>query len=105
MIAINLAALLPSLANEFGLADVFLRPLTQRVLQPGIKAAGVDAQAATHRPHWEQWTMLGNESVLHFAYLAKYAAAFIGFRAPRWPCQLTLQSPDLGVLVVAARWP
>jgi hypothetical protein len=75
-------AVLPGLADEL-LASIFPCPLAQRVLQPGIKAARLDAQAPAHRPHREQRAMIGNERVLHFASLAKYAVAFLGCHAPR----------------------
>jgi len=42
-----------------------------------------DAQAATHRPDRNQWAMLGDERVSHFAFPAKYAVAF--FRMSRSP--------------------
>ena len=42
---------------------------------------GLDAQAATHRPHRKLTSMLGHERVSHFASLAKYAVAF--FRMSR----------------------
>lgn len=60
---------------------IFSPPLAQGGLEPGIEAADLDAQAATHRPDREQRTMLGDERVSHFASLAKYAVAF--FRMSR----------------------
>ena len=80
-IAIHLAAVLPRSADQLGLARIFPSPLAQRVLQPGIKAARVDAQTPTHRTHRKQRAMLGNERVSHFASRAKYAVAF--FRMSR----------------------
>lgn len=82
-IAIDLAALFPSLKQEIGLPLVFTGPLAQWVLQPGVEPARVHMEKPTHRPHREPQAMQGNENVLHFASLAKYAAAFLGCRAPR----------------------
>jgi hypothetical protein len=55
---------------------VFASPLAQGRLEPGIKAAGMDAEQAAHHSHRKPLLMLGNERVLHFASLAKYAVAF-----------------------------
>lgn len=41
-----------------------------------------DTEASTHGADRKQPAMLGDERVLHFASLAKYAAAFFGCRAP-----------------------
>ena len=41
-IAIHLAAGLPCCPDELGLTGVFPGPFAQRVLEPGIKAAGVE---------------------------------------------------------------
>lgn len=60
---------------------VFLRALAQRVLEPGVEAAGLDTQAPTHGADRKQQAVLGDERVLHFASLAKYPAAF--FRMSR----------------------
>ena len=68
-IAIHLAALIPGLPDELGLASVFPSPLAQRVLEPGLEAARMEAQAATHRTHREQRPMLCDELVSHFASL------------------------------------
>jgi hypothetical protein len=51
LIGIYLAAVLVCLADEFGLACIFPGPVAQRVLEPGLKAAGMDAQTATHHTH------------------------------------------------------
>ena len=45
-IAIHLAARLPDLPDELGLAGIFPGPFAQRGLEPGIEAAAVGAQAA-----------------------------------------------------------
>ncbi len=50
-VLVDLAAFLPSLVDELGLANVFLHPSAQRGLQPGIKPAWMDAQTPVHRPH------------------------------------------------------
>ena len=84
-IAIHFAAVLPRSADKLGLAHIFPSPLAQRVLQPGIKAARVDAQTPTHRTHRKQRATLGNERVSHFAPRAKYAVAFLGCRSPPSP--------------------
>jgi hypothetical protein len=42
----------------------------------------VNPQKAAHRPHRELQAMQGNERVLHFASLAKYAAAFLRNTVP-----------------------
>lgn len=44
-----------------GMTHIFSRPLAQG-LEPGVDAAGLDAQAATHYPDEKQRTMLGDES-------------------------------------------
>jgi len=80
-IAIDLAALLPRRPDQLGLAYVFTRSSAQRVLEPGVKAARMDAQAAAHRPNRKHRTMPDDERVSHFASLAKYAVAF--FRMSR----------------------
>ena len=82
-VAIDLAALLPGILNELGLAVVFLSPLAQRVLEPGIKAAGMDGEASAHGAYTELLAVLGDERVPHFSSLAQCAAAFLGCRAPR----------------------
>jgi len=79
-IAVDPAAVCPCLPQKFGLTRIFSRPLAQGGLEPSVGAAGMDAQAATHRPDREQWTMLGDERVSHFASLAKYAVAFLECR-------------------------
>jgi len=40
--------LAPCRADQLGLSAVFLRALAQRVLQLGVEAAGLDAEAPTH---------------------------------------------------------
>ena len=45
-VAIHLAAHLPDLLDELGLAGIFPGPFAQRGLEPGIEAAAVGAQAA-----------------------------------------------------------
>src|SRR5690606_20275074 len=75
-IAIDPAALFPRLVEEFGLTCILPSPFAQWSLQPGIKAAGLDAQAATHRADSKLLAMLGNKRVSHFASLAKYAVAY-----------------------------
>lgn len=52
-------------------------PLAQRVLQPGVKPTGMNPQEAAHRPHRNLHAMQGDERVLPFTSLAKYAAAFL----------------------------
>jgi hypothetical protein len=66
--------------------------------KPSVEAAGMDAQAATHRPHRKQGAMLGNERVSHFASLAKYAVAF--FRMSR--SSVTLVSSRYNRLISAS---
>ena len=80
-IAVDLAALFPGLPDQPGLPSIFLRPSAQRVLQPGVEPAGMDAKTPAHRAHREQRAMIGYERVSHFASLAKYAVAF--FRMSR----------------------
>lgn len=83
-ISIDLTALLPGLAQQFSLTDVFPRPFAQRILQPGVKAAWIDVQTAAHRSHRGHGAMLGDERVPHLASLAKYAVAFFfGCLVPR----------------------
>ena len=50
-IAVDLATIRPRLPHQLGLAGIFAGALAERVLQPSIEAAGMDAQAATHRSH------------------------------------------------------
>lgn len=82
-IVLDLAALFPSLKQEIALSLVLTGPFARRVLQPGVEPARVNMEKPTHRPHRKSLLMLGNERVLHFASLAKYAAAFLGCGAPR----------------------
>ena len=80
-IAIDFATLLPRMPDEFGLARIFPGPLAQRVLEPSVETARMDAQATAHRPHRKQGAMLSDERAPHLASLAKYAVAF--FRISR----------------------
>jgi hypothetical protein len=97
-ISIHLAALLPGLPDQLGLARIFPVSFAQRVAEPGVKAAGMDAQAATLRTHWKLRAMLGNERGSHFASLAKYAVAF--FRMSR--SSVTLVSSRFNRLISAS---
>ena len=76
-IAIDLAAFFLSRKQEIGLPFVLKGRLAQGHPKPGIKPAGMDAEQATHHSHREPLLMLGNERVLRFAFLAKYAVAFL----------------------------
>src|SRR5690606_18130439 len=89
-ITIDLAAVLPCLPDQFGLTDIFLCPFTQRVLEPCIKATGMDVQATTHRADRKNRAMLGDKCVSHFASLAERSdrrsntrSLFLICRAPR----------------------
>lgn len=70
------AALFPSCLEQINLPLVLTGLLAQGHPKPGVKAAGMDAEQAAHHSHRKSWLMLGNERVLHFAPLAKYAVAF-----------------------------
>lgn len=76
-VAINLAAFLLGFPKKTDLPVVFTSPLAQVCPEPSVKAAGMNTQQAAHRSHRKQILMLGNERVLHFAFLAKYAVAFL----------------------------
>ncbi len=76
VVGIDLAAVVPSLADQIGLRGIFPSPLAKRALLPGIVTAGLHGEAAAHRPHAKTITMLSNKCVSHFAFLAKYAVAF-----------------------------
>ena len=52
-VAIDLAALFPSLKQEIGLSFVLAGPFARRVLQPGVDPARVNMEKPTHRPHRE----------------------------------------------------
>ena len=92
-IATDLAALFPSSQEQIGLSLVLTGPLAQRVLQPGVKLTGMNSHEAAHRPHRKLQAIQGNERVIHFASLAKYAARVppgncftgfnLGYLAPR----------------------
>ncbi|MGZ2426351.1 hypothetical protein ACVIRM_005375 [Rhizobium laguerreae] len=74
-IAKNLAAFLPRFQEKIGVPFVFAGSSAQRVLQPGVKSTRMNPQKAAHRPQREMQAQ-GNESVLQFASLVEYAAAF-----------------------------
>ncbi len=95
-IAIHLATVFPCLADEVCLASVFPTPFTQRSPEPGVEATRMDAQAATHRTHWEQQAMLGDERVSYFASLAKYAVAFFKMSRFNRRISASLSSPPEG---------
>ncbi len=80
-VAIDLAAIIPSLFEQSHLSLVFQSPLTERSLQPGVKATRVNAEHAAHATHTELLVMPFDKRVSHFASLAKYAVAF--FRMSR----------------------
>ncbi|KQQ35501.1 hypothetical protein ASG19_17575 [Rhizobium sp. Leaf306] len=75
-IPVDPAALFPSRLEQINLPLVLTGTLAQWHPKPGIKPAGMDAEQATQHSHREPLLMLGNERVLHFASLAKYAVAF-----------------------------
>ena len=93
-ITVDLAALFPCLQEQIGLSLVLIGSPAQRVLQPGVKSTRVNPQKAAHRPHRKLQAMQGNERVLHFASLAKYAAAFLrNTVSNRYRCQLVAHGP------------
>ena len=67
-IAVDLAALVLGLAQQFDLAPVLphARALSGGT-QPSIEPARLDAQAATHRPHRKLTSMLSHERCRHWA--------------------------------------
>ena len=73
------------LPDHRSLAHIFLRPSAQRVLQPGVEAAGLDAQTPAHRTHREQRAMLGYERVSTLHPWRNTRWQFLGCRAPRSP--------------------
>jgi hypothetical protein len=75
-VSIDLAAVLPSFFDQIGLAGIFFGPFAKRVLQPSVKSARVNTKASTHRTDRKYRAMLIDESVPHFASLAKYTVAF-----------------------------
>jgi len=85
-VAIDLAAVLPGVADQLRLADIFLGSPAQGSLEPGIKSARLYAQAAAHRPYREKLSMLRDERGPHLfgvalEPMAKCAVAF--FRMSR----------------------
>lgn len=63
-------------------------------LQPSGEATRVDAQAAAHRRHRKQQSIVDNRRVLHFASLAKYAVVVFKISRPRkpWPAHASAAS-------------
>lgn len=80
-VAINLTAIFSSLFDQLCLPLVFGGPFTERILQPRIETARVNAQNTAHGADGKQWAMLYIERILHLASLAKYTVAF--FRMSR----------------------
>ena len=73
----HLAAICPGFPDQLDLALVLPGAAAERALQPGVETAGLDAKATAHCANEEDRAMLGDKRVLHFASLAKYAAAFL----------------------------
>jgi hypothetical protein len=96
---VHFTAVLSCLADELGLAGIFPVSFAQRIFEPGVEAARVDAQAATHRTHRERGAMLGNKRVSHLAFLAKYVDRDGGdddcALREKGSKKLTIQSPRL----------
>jgi hypothetical protein len=99
-IPIDLAALLPSLADDFGLANIFQCPLAPPIVQPGIKPTG---WMPRHRyiVRMETANVLGHKRVSRFASFAKYAVAF--YRMSR--SSVTLASSRFNRLISVSRSP
>lgn len=66
-IAIDLAAVVPSFADQIGLPGIFPSPLAQRALLPSVVATGLHGEAPAHGSHGKTIAMLGDERVSHFA--------------------------------------
>ncbi|NTF05108.1 hypothetical protein G6M88_15305 [Agrobacterium rubi] len=90
----------PSRLEQIDLPLVLKGTLTQGHPKPGMKPAGMDAEQAAHHSHRKLLLMLGNERVIHFASLARYAVAFLICALLSDTRQLLLKLPDLFGLVV-----
>lgn len=75
-IPVDLATLFPSRLKQIDLPLFVKGTLAHGYTKPSVKPAGMDAEQAAHHSQRKPLLMMGNERVLHFTSLAKYAVAF-----------------------------